>query len=168
MSSLPFHEISRPMMAAFEWQIAIEAGGLTSTDNSGSNITNPDTQLVTGTRNVLKINKRGTFMQFRVSYDDGLSSITDMVIQVFGRFDKDEPWQRLKNLNDSVDVTVVTASADVEDGTLKYTDPDAQDQTVDLNATDEVIVRVKTALAATGDPSTAVLHAKVIGGVRTY
>ena len=169
MSVLPFHEISRPMMAAFEWQIAIQEGGLESTDNAGNDIINPDTQIVGTTRNVLKINKRGSFLIFRMCYPDATTITTELVIQIFGRFNTGEPWQRLKNLNDSINITLAAnAALDVSDGTLMFTDPDPQDQTVDLSATDEVVVRVRTAAVGTGDLSMAILHAKVIGGIRTF
>ncbi len=168
MSVFPYHEISRPIAATFPWKIAIQATGMDDEDNGGSDITNPDTQIVGTTRNVLKINKRGTFIQLRLVYDDGLGSITDPVVQAFGRHNSDDQWQRLKNLSDSVDVTLTTAAIDVTDGTNKYTDPASAAQTIDLDATDEVIVRVKTALAGTGDATTAFLEAKVIGGVRTF
>ncbi len=168
MSVLPFHEISRPMAAAFEWKIAISAGGMDDVDNVGNDITNPDVQIVTETRNTLKINKRGSFMIFRMVYPDATTITTDPVIQVFGRFNDTETWQRLKNLNDSIDVTIVASAINVTDGVSMFTDPDAQDQTVDLSATDEVTVRVKTAAVGMGDMTATFLQAKVIGGIRTY
>ena len=170
MSVLPHHEISRPIGIPFEWKTAIQVGGMSVTDNSGSNITNPDTQINGTTRNTLKINKLATLMQFRLVYDDGLSSITDPVVQAFGRFDDSQEWQRLKTIasTPSIDVTLVTAASDVTDGTDNFTDPGFEAQTIDLSGTDEVTVRILTALAATGDVSTAYLQAKLIGGIRTF
>lgn len=170
MAVLPKHEVSRPISIAFEWKTAIRVGGMDETDNSASDITNPDTQIVGETRNTLKINKLGSFLQFRMSYDDGLSSITDPVIQAFGRFDSGEQWQRLKTLAaaPAVDVTITTAGTDLTDGTDNFTDPNFTAQTVDLNGTDEVTLRVKTALAGTGDATTAFLQAKLVSGIRTF
>jgi len=170
MARLPKHEVSRPISIAFEWQTAIQVGGMDETDNSASDITNPDTEIVGTTRNTLKINKLGSFLQFRMSYDDGLSSITDPVIQAFGRFDSGEKWQRLKTLAaaPAIDVTITTAGTDLTDGTDNFTDPNFTAQTVDLNGTDEVTLRVKTALAGTGDATTAFLQAKLVSGIRTF
>ncbi len=170
MGSLPKHEVARVMGTGFGWKLVIQAGGLDDVDNSGNDITNPDTQLVGTLRNVCKTNKLGTFIQFRMAYDDSLTVTTDLVIQVFGRFDKDDQWQRLKSMDGTplVDIVLSTAASDVTDGTLKYTDPDFQSQTIDLDATLDVIVRVKTALAGTGDVTNAFLQAKVIGGIRTF
>lgn len=169
MSVLPLHEISRPVSIAFPWVQVMDAGGITSADNSGSDITNPTAQIDGLTKHILKINKRGTFLQVRLVYDDGLTSITDPVIQIFGRYDSTNQWQRLRNLSDSVDVTLTTsASLDVSDGTSLYTDPRFNLHTIDLNATDEIIIGVKTNLSGTGVTNTAVLQAKLIGGIRTY
>ena len=170
MASLPKHEVSRPVSIAVEWKIAIQVGGMDETDNTGSDITNPDTQIVGTTRNTLKINKLGSFLQFRMSYDDGLTGITDPVIQAFGRFDSGEQWQRLKTIagSPSIDITLTTSGADLTDGTDNFTDPNFAAQTVDLNGTDEVTIRVLTALAGTGDTSTAFLQAKLVSGVRTF
>ena len=172
MSVFPYHELSRPAAIVSEWVSAIDAGGIATTDNGGSDITNPDDQIDGLTRHILKVNKRGTFLQVRLVYDDGLASITDPVVQIFGRYSGSEMWQRLRNMSSSplINVTLVTDqdANDVTDGTFKYTDPLFKAQTVDLNATDEVLIGVKTALAGTGTVSTAVLQAKLIGGIRTY
>lgn len=168
MSRFPFHELSRPLQVPQEWQTVIVAGGIDGADNGGSDITNPDTEIAGLPNRLIKVAQRGTFIEFRLAYDDGLSSITDPVIQVFGRYNAQEQWQRLKNLNDAIDVTVVTAATDVTNATLDFTHPDPQDQTVDLNGTDEVVVGVKTALSATGDVTTAYLQAKLVSGIRTY
>lgn len=167
MSIWPYHELSRPTAIAHQWKTALDAGAVDGTDNAGSDITNPDN--LGGTdHHLLKINRRGTFMQFRLVYDDGLASITDPVIQAFGRYDSEDAWQRLRCLADSPNVTLVTRAIDVTDGTMNYTDPDYQNQTIDLNACDEVIIGVKTALAATGDVTTATVQAKLIGGIRSF
>jgi len=169
MSVFPYHELSRPAAITQKWQNAITAPGIASSDNSGNDITDPDDQIDGLTRHILKVAKRGTFLQVRLLYDDGLTSITDPVIQIFGRYDDTDQWQRLRNLSNSVDVTLTTAtSLDVTDGTLKYTDPAFDAHTVDLNATDELLIGVKTALTGTGTVNTAILQAKLIGGIRTY
>jgi hypothetical protein len=169
MSVFPYHELSRPTAIAHEWMDAIDAGGVGAADNGGSDITNPDTEITATTTHVLKVAKRGTFLQVRLAYDDGLSNITDPVIQIFGRYDSNDQWQRLKNLSDSVDITLVTnTSLDVTDGTLKYTDPDSAAQTIDLSATDELLIGIKTNLQATGVKTSAVVQAKLIGGIRSF
>lgn len=170
MAVLPLHEISRPTAIAFPWVQVIDAGGITTADNGGSDITDPDAQIDGLTKHVLKVNRKGTFLQVRLVYDDGLTSITDPVIQIFGRYNDEEMWQRLRSLSDLHDVTLVTdqTTADVTDGTLKYTDPKFDAQTIDLDATDEILVGVKTNLSGTGVTNTAVLQAKLIGGIRTY
>lgn len=169
MSVFPYHELSRPTAIAHEWIDAIDAPGPSQSDNSGNDITNPDTEITQNSTHTLKVAKRGTFMQFRLLYDDALDVDTDVVIQVFGRFNDEDRWQRLKNLSDSVDITLTTnTSLDVTDGTLLYTDPGSAAQTVDLSATDEVIIGVKTGLAGTGVKNSATLQAKLIGGIRSF
>lgn len=169
MAEFPFHEVSKPIGATYAWKQVLDAGAVDDTDNGGSDITNPDAQIGDSDHHPLKVNRRGTFIQVRLVYDDGLTGITDPVIQLFGRHNEDEAWQRLKNLNDEVDITLATDTAlDVTDGTFQYTDPDPQTHTIDLDATDEVFIGVKTALAATGDVTTAVVQAKLIGGIRAF
>lgn len=169
MSVFPYHELSRPIAIINQWVDVIDAGGIRTADNGGSDITNPDDQIDGLTKHIAKINKRGTFLQVRLKYDDGLTGITNPVIQIFGRYNSDDQWQRLRNLSDSIDITLTTnLTVDVTDGTFLYTDPLFNAQTVDLNATDEFLVGVKTNLIAGGDASTAILQAKLIGGIRTY
>ncbi|MHC4610868.1 MAG: LamG-like jellyroll fold domain-containing protein [Planctomycetota bacterium] len=169
MATKEFHERSRPLALQQPWQTVLAAGAIDGTDNAGADITNPDTQISGADHLFLKIDKQGTFVQFRLKYDASLTGITNPVIQVFGRFNNEEGWQRLKNLSDSTDVTLSTAANDVTDATWAWTHPGYLDQTVDLDGTDEIIVGVKTALAGSvGDVSTAVVEAKRIGGIRTF
>jgi hypothetical protein len=170
MATKEFHERSRPLALQQPWQTVLAAGAIDGTDNAGADITNPDTQISGADHVFLKIDKQGTFVQFRLKYDASLTGITNPVIQVFGRFNNEEGWQRLKNLSNETDVTLTTAANDVTDATWAWTHPGYLDQTVDLDGTDEIIVGVKTALAAGlgGDVSTAVVEAKRIGGIRTF
>ena len=173
MAVLPLHEVSRPITIAFPWVQIIDAGGITTADNGGSDIEDPDDQIDGLSKHILKVNRKGSFLQVRMKYDDSATGLTDPVVQIFGRYNGDEMWQRLRNLSSSpsINVTIVTDqdANDVTDGTFKYTDPLFDAQTVDLNATDEILVGVKTNFSSTGGiTNNAVLQAKLIGGIRTY
>ena len=107
----------------------------------------------------------GTNMALILAYDDGLTGVTDPVIKLFGRRKGgDTRWRVLRNLLDSLTITLETASSDLDqDGTpqggsevagLKYTVP-SRSQMCDMQGCSEFIIGVETALAGTGTTSTA-------------
>lgn len=155
-----------PVSVISNWQDVIDADGTTGpqqADNSGSDITAPTTQGSNTNDHTVRLLGRGTLVAFRLGYDDALSSITNPVIQVFGRTGSDV-WMRLYNMADTPahDITLTTdATNDVTDGTLKYTDADRKTHVVDAMGCDEIIVKVKTALAGTGTVTNSIIQAKV-------
>jgi hypothetical protein len=147
-----------------QWVDVIDAAGMDDADNSGNNITNPTTQITASTRKLVQASDEGTLIRVRMQYDDGLTSITDAVIQVFGRHNSDEMWMPLhtKETTPALTATMTTASTDLTDGTDKFTAPDPKVHTFDTDGCSEFIFGVKTALAGTGDATTAKLQAKFI------
>lgn len=140
-----------------KWYEVNEQGHLETQDNAS--ITNPDTQ-VTGATNRIFRSLHGTLLMFRMKYDDGLSSITDPVIKVFGRFNSGDQWMLLRNQDEAITMTLTTAATDVTDGTDKWTTPDLNAHVIDKAGCREFLVGVQTALAATGDPTLATIEVK--------
>ena len=155
-------EIMRPAQVASDWITAIDAGGVDDDDNAAADISNPEGQIITGTRKWISVKGRGTTLLLRFLYDDGLTGITDPVLQVFGRLKDTEKAMRLTNKNKAVDITMATAANDTTDGTMKYTTVDNDTQAIDLKGCDEILIGVKTKLAGTGTTSNALVEAKVI------
>lgn len=157
-------EIVRPAQLAAKWDYLISNGGLETADNGGSSITNPATQVTNSTTRIMKCAGRGTILRLRMRYDDGITTSTDPVVQVFGRFDDGEAWQKLVNKAATHEVSFPsTEAADAADGTDKYTDVDPDDHAWDLDGCNEILVGVKTALAASGgDPTLSLLEGKLI------
>lgn len=147
-----------------QWVTVIDAAGMDDADNAGSNITNPTSQITAATRKLVLAPDQGTLIRVRLQYDDGLSSITDPVIQVFGRHDSDEMWMPLhtKETTPAIVSTLTTAATDLTDGTDKFTAPDPKVNTFDTDGCSEFLFGVKTALAGTGNAATALLQAKFI------
>lgn len=150
--------ISRPVQLNNAWATILAAGQVATEDNGGSDITNPDTEVDAGNTEVFDMAGRATLLAFALAYDDELTVSADPVLQVFGRkkgMDPADPWMRLKTIGGDIDLTLATAATDAEDGTLKYTTVDLEDTVVDSMGCDEVAVRVKGALAGTGDTENA-------------
>jgi hypothetical protein len=148
-----------PMSATSGWETAISAGGIATQD--AATITNPSTQ-IGATAQILRRGGKGTLLVVRLQYDDGLSSITDPVIKVFGRTGTDA-WEVLKTIasTPALTYTVATNASDTTDGTDKFSIP-SYANAFDCLGCEEIVIGVETALAGTGTTSTAVLQAKFI------
>ena len=154
-------EIVRPVQIECKWDTMIDAGGPNTQD--ASTITDPDAEITNSTSHIFAIKGRGTTLRLRLMYDDGISSVTSPIINVFGRFSSDEVWQRLQNKSGDTNVTLtVDTTNDVSDGTFNFTLVDADDHAFDLDGCAQVLVGIKTALAATGTVTTATIQGKVI------
>lgn len=156
-----------PVSVISDWFPLLTAGAIDTADNSGSVIRNPggitaaDHNLV----NVATVNVEGsvgTSLMMRMQYDDGITSVTPPVIQVFGR-DNDGNWMPLPNRALSFEVTFTPdLTNDSADGTYYYTRVDMEDHVVDMLGCTKILCTVKTALAATGTVSTATLQGKIV------
>lgn len=122
-------------------------------DNGGSTVVDPNAidrwQTVLG----------GTSFVFMLKYDDGLTGITNPVVQCFGRAHAptssasasdaggDPVAHKLFDQNGTHEIEIATDTTnDIDDGTFKYSDPFE----VDMDAAGEVLLSIKTALAGTG------------------
>jgi len=147
-----------------EWVTGIDAGGMDDTDNSGSLVTDPDSQVTASTRKTIwRTGIKGTQLRIRMAYDDGDTPSTDPVVNVFGRTNGGK-WERLVNNNRSASITLTTDSGnDVVDEGMKHTNPHWDDHSVDCDACDEVLFAVETAYAvSSGDASKAKLEVKIV------
>lgn len=150
-----------PASLTAQWVTIIDAGG--ADDQDAATITNPTTQIVLSTRHILLRGNQGTILLLRLVYDDGLTSITNPVVKVFGRSLSTEIWQLLKTKAAALTGTLTTAtSTDVTDATNNYTTPDYDTQSWDCLGCAEILVGIQTALAATGTVTTAYIQAKII------
>lgn len=142
------------------WVTVISAGGPATQD--AATITNPDTQITTSTRSIFRRRGAGTILLLRLGYDDGLTSITNPIVKVFGRTDLNT-WMVLKDVAGNLTVTLTTAaSTDVADGTLLYTAADVASTSIDCLGCEEILIGVQTALAGTGTVSNSIIQVKVL------
>ncbi len=143
------------------WVTIIDNGGLETQDAAA--ILDPDVQINNSTTHIFDTGGRGSTLHLRMKYDDGLTSITDPVVQVFGRYPGDQ-WQQLYNKNSTPTLlaTIVTAASDVTDATDDYTKAGGLvgEAAFDLDGCTQVIVGVTTVLAATGDATLSTLQAR--------
>lgn len=150
-----------------QWVTAIEAGGVDDADNAGSTILNPTTTIVTSNRKIIATGGAGTLMLIRLRYINGDTVTTDPVVQVFGRSTSSEAWMALRNKANSETISFATeAASDVVTtlpDTLIYSVSavDLDDHYIDLAGCSEVLVGVKTAIAATAG-AFAVIEVKII------
>ena len=146
------------------WTTIIDNGGLETQDAVA--VINPNLEINNSTTHIFDTGGRGTVLHLRMKYDDGLATITDPVIQVFGRIPGDE-WQYLFNKNSTPTLlsNIVTSTSDLTDATDDYTRAGGIDGEVSFNleGCTQVIVGVTTVLAAvSGDPTLSTLEARTL------
>jgi len=154
-----------PVQIPNKWIDAIDPGGITVVD--ATPIVNPGTQIIDPTRHIVAVAGFGTTLRARLLYDRAETGAptTQLVIQVFGRFDANENWQKLVNKDEVHAVTMTLAGAtDVDDGSVfKYTDLDLTGHAWDLDGCDEILVGVNVALNnLVGNEALAKLQVKVL------
>lgn len=146
-------------MPIHEWATAIAAGGVATQD--AATIDNPTADITRSTTSVVNLGSvSGVYVTVQLAYDDGLTSITSPVIELYGRAGGSGTWIRLPNRAGATAVTLTTATTDVTDGTLFYTAPSPTNHIWDRMGCDEFLVGVTTALAGTGTTSNAVVRIK--------
>lgn len=149
-----------PVSLTAPWVTVIDAGGPAVQD--AATIQNPDVSITAATRHIFNRGGWGTNILVRLGYDDGLTTITNPVIKVFGKTGSGA-WQILPNKAGSATITLTTAAAtDVTDGTLLYTSVDMDDQQIDSQGCEQILIGVQTALAGTGVVSNSVIQVKLI------
>jgi len=133
-------------------------------DNGGSAITDPTAEITNATSFIFTPNiDAGSLFAVRLKYDDGLSSITDAVINVFGRFDSDDDWQRLESLAGIENCTLTTdLTNDVSDGTFNFTSVDQTDNVFHTQGCREFLIGIKTAFDGTGTKNTSTIQVRFI------
>lgn len=137
-----------------------------ATDNATNVVINPGA-ITRADQTVLAVKGKATKMRIRLKYDDGLSGITDPVVQPFG-FDKIVPAgagvgelglpERLADADGDHEQTLATAVTDCTDGTYKYTDS----VEVLLGGNEGVMVAIKTALAGTGTVDNSAIQVRFL------
>jgi len=149
-----------PVSLSSRWKNIIDPGGMD--DQDAATITNPTTQITLGTRKIFKRRANGTTLLVSLAYDDGLTSITNPVIKLFGRYDSTEAWRVVLTKGGSLTATFAVASTDSTDGTNLYTPANYDTIAWDCLGYEEFVMGVETALAGTGDATTAYLQGKFI------
>lgn len=150
-----------PVSITSGWSTVIDALGMDDVD--AATITNPTTEIILSTRHRLHRKGIGTTLLLRMGYDDGLTSITDPVVKVFGKTGTSEIWTLLKSNAPALTGTLTTAlTTDVTDGTYLYTTPDPIALGWDCLGCDYLLVGIQTALAGTGTVTNAFLQAKIV------
>jgi hypothetical protein len=150
---------THPAAPRSTFQTAV-ADGLPATIDAAT-ITNPTTQITRAGTNLLTVQGRGTFLIVRLAYDDGLTSITNPTVKVFGRGNSGEPWRILRTRGGALSAQLLTAATDATDGTLDYTTPDLTTNVWDLQGCDQILIGVEVALAGTGTVSNSRIEALV-------
>lgn len=152
-----------PVQIPNRFETVIDAGGMDSAD--GTPIIDPDTEITDSDRHHFLVADMGTTLRVRLAYDRATSSVTtDPIIQVFGRFDANEQWQRLVNKAGSWLATMtLTVASDSDDGSaFQYTDVHPDNHSFDLDGCQVILIGVNVILATNGNDALAFLQAKVI------
>ncbi len=154
-------QVTRLAQISCQWAVAIGAGGVDDADNAGSDITDPETQIAaTGgtTRQPYRV-AAGTTIMVRLKYRNTVT--TPPVIQVFGRYNSNERYQRLIARGGAIDITLTPNAADLVEGSDLRTSIVIDDHTLDLLGRREFLIGVKTAIAG-GSPALAEIEVAVI------
>lgn len=156
-----------PASARSRW-VEIAAAGVINVQDNGGTIRNPALDLTASVleARTLSVGEFGTMALFRLKYDDDLTSITDPIITVFGRYDGEDDWYILptRETSPSQTVTLTTAAGNGADdtGTFLYTTPSFTARAVDICGATEITFEVGTALAGTGTVNTATVEVLVL------
>jgi len=103
----------------------------------------------------------GTTILIRLKYDDGVTGVTDPIIQVLGIDALGNFHWLINNTSASKTATLATAvDEDVLDGTYQYTEVGG-DQIFDLQGCSQCIIFSQTAFAGTGDVTTSAYQYKI-------
>lgn len=112
---------------------------------------------------VFSIGGHGTHIAVQLCYPNDLEVTTDLVVVLYGRFSIDEPWEKMTNLANKQEVTIVT-NADTDDGTHKRTIFDNKKYAWLVFGHKQFAFGIHTALDGTvGDKLLAFVEAKAFG-----
>jgi len=151
-------QTTRPAQFAAAWKTAAVAGIINVQD--ASTITDPDAE-ITGATNKTFFSIVGTLLRVRVMYDDGVSSITNPIIKLFGRLNDGDKWQIMQNMDEQIRTTItLDTTNDISNGTVNWTLADLNAHTFDKDGCEEFLLGVEVALAATGTVTTATVEFK--------
>lgn len=154
--------VVRPAQIPNPWVAAVDAGGVDNSD--GSPIQNPTSEITETTTHIVKVGKKGTTLRVRCAYLSGTSTVTTSpIIQVFARYNSNDPWQKLTNKSGDHLVTLtLVLTTDVDDGTFLYSDVDPDDHSWDLDGCDEVLIGIHTIVNLDAGEASVKIQAKVI------
>lgn len=163
LNATPYHSSNATPMFVVSvkssWATVVGAGGPAAID--AATVTNPTTEVTRSlTRPFLIGDRVGQYLQVRLAYNPSLTVSTSPTVKVFGRRNGGG-WELLMTRGGAKNVALVTSSADVNDGTFKYTVCSATD-TVDLLGSDEILVAVEVALAGTGTTSDSLIQVRIL------
>lgn len=149
-----------------QWFTMIDVGGADDTDNSGSAITDPTTQITASTRKLIATSGAGTLLLIRMMYVAADTITTNPVVQVFGRSSDTEGWMALRNKANSHEITLDAVEASDVDTTIgatpySSTAVDLDDHYIDLAGCSQILMGIKTA-AAGAAVSLAWIEGKII------
>lgn len=140
-----------PVSQESQWQIAVAAGGVATTDNSGSSVTNP-TQVTNSTSRWVDLqNCPGTYIAFRLKYVGAVT--VSPIIEVLGRYVDGAgvagPPQRLycQATPQITALTLTTApTTDLTDGTSKWSEV-TRSQIIDRCGCNQFLATITTAVS---------------------
>lgn len=149
------------------WVVAIQAGGLTSTDTGSGDVAWKPYQITDSTRVALDrpAALAGTTLRLRMRYSESETADPEspLRVRVFGRVAEEEPWAPLCNAvgDRSVEIRWNLAD-DVYDGDeSRYTTPDNHAHSWDCDGNRYFLVLVEVALD-TAHAEDAELQAKIV------
>ena len=152
------------MQIAMNW-VAVTAIADPATADSGGTIYNPATD-ITDQNRIVRVMGRGSQIVFQFRYDEGESDNgTSPVINVFGRGSSNDNWTKLRNKDESTNITLTKVyNTDATDAAYCYTEIDENEHVVDLLGNNEFIVGIQTAYIAgtSGATTNCRIQAKVI------
>lgn len=141
------------------WTTVIAAGKLNAVD--GAPVTDPDS--ISDTDRVILTREpwMGNVIEQQVARDRS-GNITTGKVKWLGR-NPGGNWTPLRNLGGALQRSLTSGADDTDDGTYKYTVPDATLDRFDCGCFSEFVPVTEEALAlSAGDASTAYLQARVI------
>lgn len=136
------------------WKVAVDDPAT----QDASTVTDPANDISGIDDRVLDKGAIGTLLALALAWPDGSVPSTDPVVKVFGRYDANEPWELVPNLNGDLSQELpATDASDVKNSSTRRSTVDTDNHVWDVGAFSQFVVAIETAYAGSNSGDAQIL-----------